>query len=244
MFSFDQAIITFLNGFARRSPGFDRLVVFVSGDLLLKGGLFMAMVAYAWFRPDTQGSVRRTRGLILATFVGAFVALLLARGLCVTMPFRPRPLATPQFVVPAGIGAEDEAAFARMSSFPSDHATLFVALSVGLLFICRPLGTVALLFASLVILLPRLYLGYHWPSDLLAGAILGTICTLLAIALASLGRPRRLLDRLLAWAERHPAPFYAIAYLVSIQVAELFVSVRGLIHFRALLHGVAHLTGL
>jgi hypothetical protein len=56
------------------------------------------------------------------------------------------------------------------SSFPSDHACLFFALATGLCLISPVIGGLALLHASLIVSLPRIYLGLHYPTDVLAGA--------------------------------------------------------------------------
>ena len=60
-------------------------------------------------------------------------------------------------------------------SFPSGHATRAFAVA---LFVCvtesRRIGAVAVVVASLISI-SRVFLGVHWPSDVLAGAILGTL---------------------------------------------------------------------
>ena len=59
------------------------------------------------------------------------------------------------------------------SSFPSDHAILFMALAVAIFLASRRFGWLALTYTTLCIIGPRVYLGWHWPTDVLAGALLG-----------------------------------------------------------------------
>lgn len=109
------------------------------------------------------------------------------------------------------------------SSFPSDHAVLFFALSVPLRKRLRWLGAAAFLWTALVICLPRLYLGYHWTSDVIAGAAIGVALMLVLCRLiGATGLPAHLL-RLSA---THPPAFYAIARLLTLEVAVLFVDLR------------------
>lgn len=243
MLFFDQPVVSFLNSFARRSLVLDRVVAFVAGSPLLKGGLFMALFSYAWFRPGTDASVRRTRGVILATFAGTFLGLLIARSMAVSLPYTARPLCSPGFVLPAGISSDDAGAFRLMSSFPSDHATLFVGLATGLMMVSRRMGLIGFFLFAFVVGFPRIYLGYHWPSDLIGGGALGAICVLGTISISEMVGPAKLLERILNWTERYPGSFYAFAYLITYEIVELFITVRGLIHFRAIADGIAHLGG-
>ena len=57
-------------------------------------------------------------------------------------------------------------------SFPSDHATAVGAVAVGLLFANKRWGTIGAVLA-VAMALTRVYVGAHYPSDVLVGLALG-----------------------------------------------------------------------
>lgn len=69
--------------------------------------------------------------------------------------------------------------------FPSDHAVMAGAVAAGLYFVSRLLGWVAAA-AAIVIAFARVYIGVHYPQDVLAGLALGAVVVLL---LGMLARP-------------------------------------------------------
>jgi undecaprenyl-diphosphatase len=167
--SIDRAVVTFLNQFVGRAPALDALLVAVSVNDLVKGNAVMAVLWMLWFSPwpACQGPARRA-GLI-AGLAGSIAALALTRLLSLVLPFSARPLHEPalHLVTPAGLAPTS---YSDLSSFPSDHAALFVGLAVTISFASRRWGLIVLAYVLAVICLPRLYLGLHYPSDLLAGA--------------------------------------------------------------------------
>ncbi|MCS6919824.1 MAG: phosphatase PAP2 family protein [Fimbriimonadales bacterium] len=117
----------------------------------------------------------------LLAFVGSgMTAQLLKRALP-----RPRPSNLPDAIV-----APDERIF--YNSFPSGHTTTAFALAFWLFMLTRRTryrwwGYGALLLAGLVGL-SRVYRGVHYPSDVLAGALIGVLWG--AIAYFTLNAPR------------------------------------------------------
>ncbi|MFJ6434263.1 phosphatase PAP2 family protein [Streptomyces sp. NPDC091416] len=63
-------------------------------------------------------------------------------------------------------------------SFPSNHAALAAAAAFALLLVSRRLGLVALAAAALMAA-SRVWVGAHYPHDVLAGFLLGTLVALL-----------------------------------------------------------------
>lgn len=59
-------------------------------------------------------------------------------------------------------------------SFPSGHAAFFFGLAAGVYLVDKKFGRV-LLICSAVIGIARVMAGVHWPSDILAGAMLGAL---------------------------------------------------------------------
>lgn len=64
------------------------------------------------------------------------------------------------------------------SSFPSGHAAFFFAISTIIYFYNKKIGALFFL-SSILIVLARVFSGIHWPSDILAGAIIGIISALI-----------------------------------------------------------------
>lgn len=218
MNGFDLTIIRFLTAYANQFPRFDVFVSVLSRLDLLKGASVMALFWWAWFRGGADE--QRTRQVLLATMAGSAVALFLASGLALAFPFRLRPL-----LLVNTEGMQIDPTWKNWSAFPSDHAALFFALATGLYRADRRFGLLAFAHAVLVVSLPRLYIGLHYPTDILGGAILG-----IASAWASTTQNLRpVIARWpLAWLARHPASFYAAAFLTSYLIATLFADLRSI----------------
>ncbi|MBQ0905760.1 phosphatase PAP2 family protein [Micromonospora sp. U21] len=88
-------------------------------------------------------------------------------------------------------------------SFPSNHATLAGALAVTTLLLSRRLGLVALPLAALAAF-SRVFVGVHYPHDVVAGVLLGALVATLATPL--LARPATEALRRRADRARRPVP--------------------------------------
>jgi undecaprenyl-diphosphatase len=68
-------------------------------------------------------------------------------------------------------------------SFPSDHAVMAGAVAAGLWWVDRKLGVLATI-AALVMAFARVYVGAHYPLDVVAGLLLGAAVTTLGLLAA------------------------------------------------------------
>jgi undecaprenyl-diphosphatase len=124
----------------------------------------------------------------VAAGLSAGLALLLASQLA-NLVGRPRPFVDEPSTVHLLV------AHAADPGFPSDHATAAFAIAVAILLRSRRWGLLALAMA-VALAVGRVAVGVHFPTDVLAGAALGS-ATALLLYLPPVRRP---LHRLADWA--------------------------------------------
>ncbi|WP_133917056.1 phosphatase PAP2 family protein [Streptomyces sp. NBC_00582] len=66
-------------------------------------------------------------------------------------------------------------------SFPSNHAAIAAAAAVALLFVSRRLGVLAVV-AACAMAVSRVWVGAHYPHDVLAGVVVGALVALLVMS--------------------------------------------------------------
>ncbi|MEU7697649.1 MULTISPECIES: phosphatase PAP2 family protein [unclassified Streptomyces] len=173
----DVSLLYDINGLAKAAPPwFDRVMGFVG-----EYGIMLAMalvVLWCWWSVRRRGtladSVSAVAGLVWAP-LAAGIALL------VNIPIRgfverPRPFRDHQGLEVLVAGKTD-------FSFVSDHATLAMALGVGVFVAHRRFGLAAIGLA-LAEGFARVYMGVHYPTDVIGGLALGTAVALLLAPLA------------------------------------------------------------
>jgi undecaprenyl-diphosphatase len=223
----DVAVFHVLNGFAGRWYALDAAFGFAQNISLLKGVPFVAGLVWFWCRPSTPEQLQRVRAVILNVLPSVFLALVLNRAIAVLAPFRERPMYDPAMAANQPYpGLDVHFDLEHWNSFPSDTATFAFAMVAGLWLISRRAGVGFGLYALLYLCGSRIYFGIHYPSDLMAGALLGFVTTILV--------DRVLKDRLARPVERfaavRPEWFAAISFLVAFEIGSIFENVRRLQH--------------
>jgi len=181
----DDQLFFAINSFARRTPGLHApFLAYAKYGLALFALLLLAGVLIA----------RRDQARVLAAAGWACVATLLVVGLNQPVGHlfaEARPYAThPQILRLADVTTD--------FSFPSDHAVMGGAVATGLLLVNRRLGLLAALAAALMAF-ARVYIGAHYPWDVLGGLVLGGAVVLLGWLLL-----RHPLTNLTTWLRRQP----------------------------------------
>ena len=214
----DRLLTLWLNQPAGQSLLLDRIVSDIADAEIFKGALFMALYWWMWF----EGRVRQrdiATGLLVAV-----AAVILSRFLQFTLPFHQRPLLTPELGLQMPLTVRPET-YNTFSSFPSDTATLFIALSVPLWQRSRWLGAAAAIWTIVVVCVPRTYLGIHYVGDVVAGILLGVaFMVIFCPLLVRTGLP----DRLVEFSKMRPAAFYPLAFVVTFELSLLFRDLRQL----------------
>lgn len=216
----DFAISAYLNALYFRTPSLHALALELATSDLLKSGLLVALLYAYWHTPHAEHAERRS--LVAAGVGAALAAAATSRALCHLLPDRARPNQSlgsfpHEWPIPFGLDSH--------GSFPSDHATLGIALAAVVFLLSRRAGVLAGAYVVLAVLLPRAYLGLHWASDLVAGSALG----IGAVATVSRPRIREVVSLPVATLhDRSPALFHALMFLVGFGVMTRFDDVRSL----------------
>lgn len=138
--------------------------------------LFALLLLASWWLARGARDVSAVAAALWAP-LGALVALALNQPL--VSGFRePRPYATLPHVLLLVSRSNDY-------SFPSDHAVMAGAVAAGVLLANRRLG-IAAFFAALLMGFARVYVGAHYPGDVLVGLLFGAFVAM--VGYAALGR--------------------------------------------------------
>lgn len=223
MNTFDAAGLAFFNYFAFQSPLFDSLMVGLSQQYLYKGVVLVSLLWFVWYLPDQSSG--RGRQIAVMSILGGLLGLLIARLLTTILPFRNRPVYNESF--PLRYPEADPSQYLESwSAFPSDHAMLWFAIAVGIFLIHRRAGILAMLYTILFICVPRIYLGLHHPTDIIGGAVMGTI---LVLACCAAPVRQRIAGPLVQWSYRHPPSFYMIAFALTYGLTTHYYEIKGLL---------------
>lgn len=170
----DHTLVEALNGFLSQH---DALEDPVSAYSSLSEVLFALLLVYLFVL--TRGYARQfARRGVIAAGLSAAVALGIANVISALVD-RPRPF------VGDPDGVHLFVHHAANAGFPSDHATAGFAIAVAILLRSRRWGFVAVAMAA-VLAVSRVAIGVHYPTDVAAGAALGS-----ATALALYAAPVR-----------------------------------------------------
>ena len=262
MTGWSEIAFAWANALSDRSFTLDALLALMVDNPVAKAGPIVAAFAFAWWAAAMPEAKARRRQILLVTLLSVFLIAPIMKAVS-TDGFHPRPLVRAEQVYslepdgalrplarsayrPPATGdaqvrhdnlARGDIAANDFSSFPSDHAALFLALAFGIFLAHRWAGAVALGWAVFGTLGSRVITGLHWPADIVAGGAIG-IGFLLALQALASRLPRRWSSLPVAATERWPGLASAAIFLALFEVANAMNTLERLSELAASIAGM------
>ena len=171
---FDRSLFLHINAFARHTGWLHEPMRLFAADGVV---LFGILLLVAWWRARSLGALSVTRALLSPVAVLVAVALNqpLVHHFAEQRPF----VAYPNALLLVSHSADP--------GFPSDHATMVGAVAVGVIASTwRPglrwLGSLTAVLA-LLMCFARVYVGVHYPLDVIAGLVVGGLVAAVVVLL-------------------------------------------------------------
>ena len=144
-------------------------------DAIMKGITFLADHGWFWISLSLVLLLfKQTRklGFMCCFAIGCMV---LINNICIKhIVNRIRPYEVIEGLIPLGNIPDD-------SSFPSGHTAISFTVSLVLLFSTKKRFGIPAVILAVLIALSRMYVGVHYPTDVLGGLVVGIVCACLGL---------------------------------------------------------------
>jgi undecaprenyl-diphosphatase len=157
----NDVIQDLINGWAGNSQLLDDAMKIIAKDFIY---LVVPLLIVLWFLPGEDRALRQRVSLAVPAAVVLALAIGLAAGLLYSdsRPFVADP------------GTRQLISHSADNGFPSDHALVGFSAATTLLS-WRLFAGVAVMAAAALIGFARIFVGVHWPLDILGGAVIGVL---------------------------------------------------------------------
>ncbi|MDH6113389.1 membrane-associated phospholipid phosphatase [Kitasatospora sp. MAP12-15] len=178
----DGGLYTTVTRWAADSPHWLDQLIKVWSDFGL--GLFAVLMLWVWWH------ARRTSSVVMAQVLAAPVLVVVAYAVNSVLKSLVDEVRPCRQIV--GSVSLETCPQPTDWSFPSNHSVIAFAAAVALWFVSRRIGRIALV-AAVLMAVSRVWIGVHYPHDVVVGALVGTLVALPLARVA--GRAAPLVDR-------------------------------------------------
>jgi len=162
METLDQSLFLWINATPDSPAWLLKLATFTANDLILMVPVLSA-IFWLWGAPERM---KARRQLVIKVAIAIAIGLLLSWSIGKIYP-HDRPFVS-------GIGY-NFLHHKENYSFPSNHGTIVFTFALGFLFWHRLWSGIALMVAGMAIAWSRVYLGVHWPLDMVGGFLVALL---------------------------------------------------------------------
>lgn len=229
--AWDIGIILFFNQYCGSSSFWDTLaLVFLSVDAL-RTAVLVSLIVGLWEYGNVKKDSSSKKRVLYILF-----SIIVTLGIIEIMNaiiHSPRPIVTYESLIKAPIVSNDiemlwNNSWVRNSkhgSFPSDTVALLFTMAVGLFLWEKLIGSFAIAFVLITCVLPRLYFGLHYPSDMLVAMVISIFSSMLVEKTKFC---KTLSDFLFKIEQKSPYIFGVIGFYLAYVIAEKFILIRKL----------------
>ena len=175
----DKALFLWINTLVGNAPAVDAAMVWLASDYLVPVCMGLTLVALWFIGKDRPERLRYQIGMFAALTAMALSSLVVL--ISNALFFRPRPFDGLEGVNLLFYQPTD-------SSFPSNSAAAAFAIAAAVWCVNRRIGAV-LFIAAAVYGFSRVYVGVHYPADIIGGAVIALVITALTLRLRDLMMP-------------------------------------------------------